>query len=82
MLYSNLENHFPSSELKIRTKNSKTGFPMISLFNNGENKLYIRYSSNINSYTEIQLSNAGIGATRRVNGVDDYIKNYNKFLNV
>ena len=55
---------------------------MISLFNNGENKLYIRYSSNINSYTEIQLSNAGIGATRRVNGVDDYIKNYNKFLNV
>ena len=79
MVYSNIENHFPSNELKIQTKNIKTGFPMISLFNNGENKLYIRYNSNINSYVEIQLSNAGVGITRRVNGVDDSIKTIANF---
>ena len=68
LLYSNIEYHVPSDHLAIQTSPQNSEYPRISIFNNDQDMVYVRYSSNFNSYVELQVDQRGLNIGKSVNG--------------
>lgn len=66
---SNIEYHVPSDHLAIQTSPQNAEYPRISIFNNDQDMVYVRYSSNFNSYVELQVDQRGLNIGKSVNGV-------------
>ena len=66
---SNIEYHVPSDHLAIQTSPQNSEYPRISIFNSDQDMVYVRYSSNFNSYVELQVDQRGLNIGKSVNGV-------------
>ena len=67
---SKIEYHIPSDHLAIQTSPQNDIYPRLSIFNNDQEMVYVRYSSNFNSYVELQVDQNGLNIAKTVNGTN------------